>query len=146
MRKTILRGIGIAAFAAPLVVFAHGDEGAMMGGPSGPDAMGMMELMHEHMDQSSTMDCDTMTDETLMEHGEEMMEEMMGHEDHERVEEAMEVDMADHDAMHVMMGMAASGCFGDEIGAMLAEKYGASAAPAARAGGNGQPERLRCFP
>src|SRR3989344_4918693 len=125
MRKTILRGIGIAAFAAPLVVFAHGDEGAMMGGPSGPDAMGMMELMHEHMDQSSTMDCDTMTDETLMEHGEEMMEEMMGHEDHERVEEAMEV------------GMAASGCFGDEIGAMLAEKYGASAAPAARAGGNG---------
>ena len=60
------------------------------------------------------MDCDKLGDEDMMEQGEDMMDEMLGHEDHERIEEAMEKDMNDHDSMHTMMGMWATGCIGDE--------------------------------
>lgn len=129
--------VAVNVVVFPFFALAHGEEGGMMGGPSGMMSERMMSLMHERLDASAVMDCDVMTDETFMEHGEEMMEEMMGHEDHERVEEAMEVDMADHDAMHVMMGMMESGCFGDEIGASIAERYKAPSEPEARAGSGG---------
>src|SRR3989338_8987039 len=53
-----------------------------------------------------------------------MMDTMMGQEDHERVEEAMEQDMHDHDAMHVMMGMMGTGCVGEDAAGLVASRYG----------------------
>ena len=113
---------------APIAVFAHGEESGMMGSGT----MGeMMTLMHDRMDENAATDCGTITDEIMMEQGEEMMEAMMGTEDHERVEEAMEADMHDHDAMHIMMGMAGTGCVGDEVAASIGARYGHATASAA---------------
>lgn len=121
MRTFIAVMIGISALALPALVFAHGGEGGMMGGPSGEMSQRMMTLMHEHMDETASMDCSSMSGDTLMEHGEEMMEDMMGKEDHEKVEAVMSQE--DHDAMHAMMGMIASGCVGDEAAASIAKHY-----------------------
>lgn len=100
---------------------AHGTDTGMSGSMG---MMKMMDLMHEQMDDNQLFDCDKATDMEMMEEGEEMMDEMMGHEDHERVEEAMEKDMQDHDSMHMMMGMWSSGCVGDETMGTLAVRYG----------------------
>jgi hypothetical protein len=124
--------LSAAALAvAPFAVFAHGNEGGMMGSGSRGE---MMTLMHNHLDENAAINCDSVTDETLMEHGEELMEAMVGKEDHERIEKAMEEDMHDHDAMHMMLGMMATGCVGDEVGATLAARY---TAPKARTGSTG---------
>lgn len=112
---------GLPTGQAGWSAYAHGTDTGMSG------SMGMMktmDLMHEQMDGNQLFDCDKATDMEMMEEGEEMMDEMMGHEDHERVEEAMEKDMQDHDAMHMMMGMWSSGCIGDETMNTLAVRYG----------------------
>lgn len=101
--------------------FAHGDPGDMLGSAG---MMSMMDMMHNSMDRNSSFDCNKASDMEMMEAGEEMMEEMMGHEDHERIEEAMEKDMNDHDSLHMMMGMWASGCVGKETMSTLAVRYG----------------------
>lgn len=120
MRYSLIAVATIIA-AAPVTVLAHGEEGGMMGSGT----MGeMMTLMHDRMDENAATDCGAITDEMMMEQGEEMMEAMMGTEDHERVEEAMEADMHDHDAMHIMMGMAGTGCVGDEVAASIGTRYG----------------------
>jgi len=84
----------------------------------------MMDLMHGSIDRDSSLKCSGLGDKDLMERGEMMMEELMGHDDHERVEETMEKDITDHDAMHTMMGMWATGCVGDEVAASIGEHYG----------------------
>lgn len=119
-------GIFIVVFTAvPFAVLAHGNaEGIMSSGTMGE----MMTLMHGQMEKSASVgNCGSLNEEAMMEYGEGMMEEMMGSEDHERVEEAMEQDMHDHDAMHLMMGMAATGCFGEEVAASVARQYGIAA-------------------
>src|SRR3989338_4523973 len=89
--------VGVAVFAlSGWSVYGHGETTGMTG------SAGIMEMMEE---------------------GEEMMDEMMGHEDHERIEEAMEVDMKDHDSMHMMMGMWSTGCVGEETFGTLATHY-----------------------
>ena len=123
-----MKKINILA-AASLLVFvllgwsahAHGTDIEMSGSMG---MMKMMDLMHDQMDNNQAFDCDKASDAEMMEEGEEMMEEMMGHEDHERVEEAMEKDMQDHDSMHMMMGMWSTGCVGDEAMNTLAIRYG----------------------
>ena len=100
---------------------AHGTD-TKAGGSMG--MMKMMDLMHDQMDNNQTFDCNGASDMEMMEKGEDMMEEMMGHEDHERIEEAMEKDMQDHDNMHMMMGMWSSGCIGDKTMNTLAMRYG----------------------
>jgi hypothetical protein len=112
--------IAVLLFAA-YAAFAHGPAGDS-GGLSMMSRM--MEMMHGNIDANKSVDCKTLSGAELMEHGEEMMEQMMGHEDHERVEEAMEKDMQDHDAMHIMMGMWATGCVGDETMASLMDRGG----------------------
>jgi len=102
-------------------VNAHGTDSKMSGSMG---MMKMMDLMHGQMDNNQAFDCDKASDMEMMEHGEEMMEEIMGHEDHERVEEAMEKDMQDHDSMHMMMGMWSTGCVGDEAMNTLSTRYG----------------------
>lgn len=101
---------------------AHTESGTdmMQSGTMGE----MMELMHGRLDGSQATPCSDFTDEQLMEEGETIMDEMMGHEDHERVEEAMEQDMHDHDAMHTMMGMMGTGCVGRDAAGLVASRYG----------------------
>src|SRR3989344_9055338 len=122
MKKTnFLLVAGLLVFAlSGWSVYAHGTDTGMSGSMG---MMKMMDLMHDHMDENQAFDCDKASDMEMMEEGEEMMEEMMGHEDHERIEEAMEVDMQDHDSLHMMMGMWSSGCVGDETFGTLATHY-----------------------
>jgi len=123
MKKTnFLLVAGLLVFAlSGWSVYAHGTDTGMSGSMG---MMKMMDLMHDHMDENQAFDCDKASDMEMMEEGEEMMEEMMGHEDHERIEEAMEVDMQDHDSLHMMMGMWSSGCVGEETMGTLATRYG----------------------
>ena len=109
------------------LVDAHGAVGGAEEGIMGGGMMEMMmDMMHGNMDKNSALDCAGLSGEEVMEAGEDMMDVMMGHEDHERVEEAMEQDMADHDSMHTMMGMWVTGCVGDEVAGSLANRYGFS--------------------
>jgi len=101
--------------------YGHGEA---MGVSGSTGMMDMMDLMHDQVDSNQSVDCDTVSDVEMMEKGEDMMDEMLGHEDHERIEEAMEVDMKDHDSMHMMMGMWSSGCVGEENVQTLAVRYG----------------------
>ena len=122
MKKNILMIVGLLVFVlSGLSVNAHGTDTGMSGSMG---MMNMMDLMHEHMDENQAIDCDKVSDMEMMEHGEEMMDEMMGHEDHERIEEAMEKDMRDHDSLHMMMGMWSSGCVGEQNMSTLAVRYG----------------------
>lgn len=126
MKKLFLVSIFITVLGFSTgLVSAHGTSvgDGMMGG--GMMEM-MMDMMHGSMDNYGSVDCAGLDDNEMMEAGEEMMDVMMGHEDHERVEEAMEKDMADHDSMHTMMGMWATGCVGDEVASSLANRYGFS--------------------
>lgn len=128
MKKLFLISIFAAAFTLSAgLVNAHSasngtDEGMMGGGMMET----MMNMMHGSMDSHQSVECGALSDDEMMEAGEEMMEQMMGHEDHERIEEAMEKDIADHDSMHTMMGMWATGCVGDEVAGSLANRYGFS--------------------
>lgn len=108
-------------FALSGSVYAHGTDTGTTGSTG---MMNMMDLMHEHMDENQAVDCDTVSDMEMMEHGEEMMEEVMGHEDHERMERSLNEE--DHDSLHTMMGMWSSGCVGDETMNTLATRYGFS--------------------
>lgn len=128
MKKIYLISVLAAVFALSAgLVNAHSasngtDEGMMGGGMMET----MMNMMHGSMDKNASVDCAAFSDDEIMEAGEDMMDEMMGHEDHERIEEAMEKDMADHDSMHTMMGMWATGCVGDRVAGSLANRYGFS--------------------
>lgn len=119
MRKTqfLVAGAAFLSIAiAPVAVLAHGGSGSMMGR--------MMDMMHGSIERNRSADCDVLSEEELMEAGEGMMEEMMGAADHERVEAALDRDPNDHDAMHTMMGMWATGCVGDETVDGLMERHG----------------------
>src|SRR3989344_5077849 len=102
---TKLFSVGLAVLVLVFAVgtaYGHGESTGLSGSGG---MMRMMDLMHDQMDNNQAFDCDKAGDEEMMEKGEEMMDEMMGHEDHERVEEAMDKDIQDHDSVHMMMGM-----------------------------------------
>lgn len=84
----------------------------------------MMNMMHDNIDANKALNCDDLSDDEMMEHGEVMMEEMMGREAHESAEAAMTQDA--HDNTHTMMGMWATGCVGDETMNTLMDRYGIS--------------------
>src|SRR3989338_4901342 len=93
--------VGVVVFAVSgWSVYGHGETTGMTGSAG---MMDMMDLMHGSLDRNQAFDCESASDMEMMEEGEEMMDEMMGHEDHERIEEAMEVDMKDHDSMHMIL-------------------------------------------
>ena|SRR3989344_7493907 len=118
----ILIAVGLLVFVlSGWSVYAHGTNTGMSGSMG---MMKMMDLMHDQMDTNQAFNCDEASDAEMMEKGEDMMDVMMGHEDHERIEEAMEKDMSDHDNMHMMMGMWSSGCVGEETMGTLSTRYG----------------------
>src|SRR3989338_202611 len=119
--KKLLILIGVMVFTlSGWSAYGHGEA---MGVSGSTGMMDMMDLMHDQVDSNQSVDCDTVSDVEMMEKGEDMMDEMLGHEDHERIEEAMEVDMKDHDSMHMMMGMWSSGFVGEETFGTLATHY-----------------------
>lgn len=119
----IIISFGLLVIGAT-IVFAHGTGEAESGSPM---MFQMMEMMHGNLDKNRMIDCEMQSDAELIERGEEIMEQMMGHEAHEKVEEEMEKSGQEvHDNMHIMMGMWATGCIGDEAMNTLAERHGIS--------------------
>lgn len=106
-------------------VYAHGPaEETPMGSQT---MLRMMELMHGNIDKNRTVNCAGLSDAELIKRGEEMMEQMMGKETHEKIEEEMEkISLKAHDDMHTMMGMWATGCVGDEAVNTMMGRYGIS--------------------
>lgn len=120
MKKNSLTIVGLIIFALFNVsAYAHGTD-TEISSPTG--IMGMMDLMHKHMDENRSIDCSNVGDVEMMEKGEDMMEEMMGHDDHEKMESSL--NKSDHDSLHLMMGMWSSGCVGDENMNTMMERYG----------------------
>jgi len=120
----LLATVGVLVFTlSGQLAYAHGAENSA-GMTSSGGMMKMMEMMHGNIDKNQSFDCNGASDMETMEKGEEMMEEMMGHDDHEKMEESLNEE--DHDSMHTMMGMWASGCVGDEIVNTLMERHGVS--------------------
>lgn len=112
--------IFLSSFAIAGLVSGHGlGEETPMGSQM---MFRMMEMMHGNLDKNETTDCAGLTDRELVEKGEEMMEQMMGKEAHERTEKTMTPEA--HDNMRAMMGMWATGCVGDETMNTLMEKQG----------------------
>ena len=84
----------------------------------------MMELMHGNLDGNRMVACDAVSDAVLLEKGEETMEEMVGGETHGRMEAVMTEEA--HDNMHIMMGIWATGCVGEETLNTMMERGGAA--------------------
>lgn len=86
-----------------------------------------MGILNGNLDKNRAVNCAGLNDAELIERGKEMMEQMMGREIHEKIDEETEkISMKAHDDIHTMMGMRATGCVGDETVNTMMSRYGIS--------------------
>lgn len=125
--KKVLLGLGIAVFGFAGLALAHGGMEDMS---ATADVMMRMDATTTAMMlENRAVDCTTLNSKALIDKGEDMMGDMLGGDQakHERIETVMEKESPEfHDAMHILMGRSATGCFTDEQQKVIAAKLDAA--------------------